>query len=207
MNPLSRAQSEIRAVLAYSQAEDARHAEDTLAWLMRLKPRVSAALALAALGHDIDRVDKVAFVRRADFSNYDAFTDAHAHRAAAKLRTLLDRCGVGGDIANRACWLVRHHESGGDPDADTLRDADNLSWFRVKLPLYLEREGRVETLDRCRWGYDCLSPDARRYFAEIRHDAPRLDALLRDTVRRAAPDSSSQVSSGNTQRWRSVRPE
>ncbi|HEX7031201.1 MAG TPA: DUF4202 family protein [Gammaproteobacteria bacterium] len=202
MDPLSRAQADIRAVLAHSPAmEDARHAEDTLAWVMRLKPDAGAALALAALGHDLDRVDKVAFVRRADFSSYDAFHDEHAYRAAARLRTLLDRCGVGGGIASRACWLVRHHESGGDEEADVLRDADNLSWFRVKLPAYLESEGRRETQERCRWGYECLSSRARRCFTEIRHDSPRLDAILREVGWRKMP-----ATSVDAQRWRSARP-
>ncbi|HEX6929221.1 MAG TPA: DUF4202 family protein [Gammaproteobacteria bacterium] len=204
MDPLSRAQAEIRAVLAHSPAiEDSSHAEDTLAWLMRLKPEAGAALALAALGHDLDRVDKVAYVRRSDFTSYDAFSDAHARRAAARLRMLLDRCAVASVVADRACWLVRHHETGGDPDADALRDADNLSWFRVKLPAYLEREGRSETEQRCRWGYDCLSPEARRCYFEIRHGVQKLDRLLREAAWRGPPPDFVD----ETQRWRAARPE
>lgn len=204
MDPLSRAQAEIRAVLVHSPTtEDSSHAEDTLAWLMRLKPRVSAALALAALGHDLDRVDKVAYVRRADFTNFDTFNDAHARRAAARLRVLLNRCEVNGNVADRACWLVRHHEIGGDAEADALRDADNLSWFRTKLPSYFDREGPSETLQRCHWGYDCLSQAARRCFSEIRHDVPKFDRLLRETGR---PDISGRHGD-DAQRWRAARPE
>ncbi len=178
---LSRAQAEIRAVLAHSRTvEDAHHAEDTLAWLMRLRPAIDPALALAALGHDIDRVNGARAVQRADYASYAEFKDAHAECAARTLHALLERCKVSAPVTRRACWLVAHHESGGDHDADLLRDADNLSWFRVNLPAYLAREGRNETRRRCRWGYECLSSRARRCFIEIQHDSPRLDALLRD---------------------------
>lgn len=180
---LSRAQAEIRAVLAHSPTtEDARHAEDTLAWLLRLRSSIDPALALAALGHDIDRVDKRRLVLRRDYEDYAAYKDAHAERAAAILHGLLERCGVNEAIVQRACWLVAHHECGGDPEADLLRDADNLSYFRVNLPAYLVREGHDETLRRCRWSYACLSRRARRHFTHIRHSDPALNLLLLETV-------------------------
>jgi len=56
---------------------------------------------------------------------------------------------------------VRYHETGGDPRADLLRDADSLSYFDVNLPLYHAREGDEETLRRCIWGIRRLSPRAR----------------------------------------------
>lgn len=184
---LSRAQSEIRAVLAHATTlDEARHAEDTLAWLLRLHPGVDPALALAALGHDMDRVYDESVLLRRNFDSYADYKDAHAARAAALLRALLHGCGVSRPIVQRACWLVERHESGGDADAELLRDADNLSYFRVNLPVYLDREGRSETLRRCRWSYACLSNRARHYFAGISHADPRLNRLLRETVARRA---------------------
>src|SRR5690606_36490017 len=166
---------------------------------------VGCGLALDALGHDLDRVEKVSVVRRADVASDAALSDAPAGRAATLLRTLLDRCGVNGAIADRACWLVRHHETGGDPEADVLRDADNLSWFRTRLPSYLECEGRDETLEHCRWVYECLSPAARSCFPDIRHAQPKLDRLLaalREEECRQAPPAGNK-----DQRWRAARPE
>lgn len=182
-DPLSRAQAEIRAVLARAPTmHEARHAEDTLAWLLRLRPGAGPALALAALGHDIDHADPRATLARDDFESYGEFKDAHAACAAGMLRVLLSGCGVNPGIAQRACWLVEHHESGGDVDADLLRDADNLSWFRVNLPGCFDREGRTEALRRCRWSYACLSPCARHFVGEISHRDPRLNRLLRETM-------------------------
>lgn len=182
-DPLSRAQAEIRAVFARSPTmQAARHAEDTLAWLLRLRPGADPALALAALGHDIDHADPRTMLGRENFESYGDFKDAHAARAASVLRALLARCGVNGSLAQRACWLVEHHECGGDADADLLRDADNLSYFRVNLPAYFDREGRMETLRRCRWSYECLSPQARKHVGDITHRDPRLNRLLRETM-------------------------
>jgi hypothetical protein len=182
-DPLSRAQAEIRAVFARSPTmNETRHAEDTLAWLLRLRPGAGPALALAALGHDIDHADPHTLLQRGDFESYGEFKDAHAARAATVLRALLMRCGVSSPIVQRACWLVEHHECGGDADADLLRDADNLSYFRVNLPAYFDREGRMETLRRCRWSYECLTPRARQYVGDISHRDPRLNRLLRETM-------------------------
>lgn len=191
-DPLSRAQAEIRAVLARSSMlEDARHAEDTLAWLLRLKPDPGPALALAALGHDIDRVAERAPLRREAFETLAAFENAHAHRGACALRKLLDACGVASGVTARACWLVEHHECGGDPAADLLRDADRLSWFRMGLPAVYRDEGRTEAKQRCARAYACLSLAARRHFPGIHHDDPLLDCLLREVapVPRSRPPS------------------
>lgn len=183
MSPLYCAQSEIRAVLAQSdEPEHARHAEDTLSWVIRLKPDVDAALALAALAHDIDAADAATLVRRDAFDTYDAYKSAHASASARILRGVLQTCGVSPDVTRRACRLVEMHEFGGDPDANLLRDADCLSCFSVNLPLYLERKGKAETLRRTRWDYARLSQRGRRFFTGIRHDDPRLNRILRQAA-------------------------
>ncbi|RMG29906.1 MAG: DUF4202 family protein [Gammaproteobacteria bacterium] len=178
-SPRDCARERIRAVLAHSEVpEDPRHAENTLAWLHRLGPDVDAALELAALGHDLDRAtpDRV---RREDYADYDRFKAAHARRSARLLRRILETCGVDPATIEEACRLVIHHETGGDPRSDRLRDADSLSYFEVNLPLYLAREGEAETLRRCRWGVARLSPGVRHRLLELHPDQPRLQRLIR----------------------------
>ncbi len=104
------ARQKIRGVIAGSQvSEDSRHADNTLEWLLRLEPDASAALQLAALGHDIDRAIEGLKVRRADFDNYDAFKAAHARNSAQILRQILVACDVERQIVDEACRLVRAH--------------------------------------------------------------------------------------------------
>ena len=157
---VEQAKAAIRQYIAGSSTpEDPAHADNTLHWLLRLKPDADTALQLAALGHDIDRAspDKV---KRQGFADYDSFKAAHAHHSAEILQQLLSRHGVPAAVVGRTCELVRRHEVGGTPDADILKDADSLSYFDTNLPLYLRREGEKEALRRSIWGLQRLSGKA-----------------------------------------------
>ena len=170
------ARQKIRGVIAGSQvSEDARHADNTLEWLLRLEPDASAALQLAALGHDIDRAIEGLKVRRADFDNYDAFKAAHARNSAQILRQILVACDVERQIVDEACRLVRAHEEGGDPDSDLLQDADSISYFDVNVASYFQREGWDETKRRSRWGYRRLTPRAQEIVKRLDQAFPAAD--------------------------------
>jgi Domain of unknown function (DUF4202) len=165
----------IRGYIAGSSTpEDPAHADNTLQWLLRLKPDADPALQLAALGHDIDRAspDKV---QRRDFDDYDAFKAAHARHSAAILRDLLMQHALPSSLIDQTCELVACHEVGGSPDADILKDADSLSYFDTNLPLYLNREGEEEALRRSIWGISRLSDYAltllRRWHFEDQYAA------------------------------------
>jgi len=67
----------IRALIAESKVpEDPRHAENTLAWLLKTKPDADEALQISALGHDIDRAVEARKIQRASYEDYDAFKAA-----------------------------------------------------------------------------------------------------------------------------------
>jgi len=149
-------------VAGSSVPEDPPHAENTLEWLLKLKPNADEALQIAALGHDIDRAVEARKVQRADFADYDVFKAVHAHNGAIILKEIMDECGVPEDIAEEVYRLVCRHEVGGDPRSDLLKDADSISYFDVNLPFYYERTGWQETLRRCLWGYRRLSPRMKK---------------------------------------------
>ncbi len=183
MDNIDCAKKKIRAVIAGSQVpEDPRHGDNTLAWLLHLKPDAGEALQLAALAHDIDRAIEEVKVRRADFDDYDAFKAAHARHGAGLLRPILAACGVARDIVDEACRLVEVHEVGGDPEADLLKDADSISYFDVNLPLYYQREGWAESKRRSLWGYQRLSARARKIVENISHKQEALTRLLREVI-------------------------
>jgi len=182
MDSLDCARQRIRAFIAGSMVpEDPQHAENTLQWLLRLRPDAGPALQLAALAHDIERARPDRY-RREQFDHYDSFKAAHAERGARLLREILQACEVDESIAAEACRLVRLHETGGDADADSLCDADSLSYFDINLPLYYQREGPAETLRRCRWGLQRLSPDARPWLAQLQHHPPHLRHLIQQAM-------------------------
>ena len=56
MKSIRCAEQRIRSAISRSKVpEDPLHAENTLAWVLKLIPEADEALKLAALGHDIDR--------------------------------------------------------------------------------------------------------------------------------------------------------
>lgn len=173
----------IRTILAGSQVpEDPLHAENTLEWLLKLKPDADEALQVAALGHDIERAIEARKVQRTDFADYDAFKAAHARNSAEILKEVMEECNLSQETIDEVYQLVCRHESGGDPRANLLKDADSLSFFDVNLPLYYARNGWAESRRRCVWGYRRLSPERRSLVQAFSYEDPKLNALLQDVI-------------------------
>ena len=186
MDSVERTKQKIRAVIAGSEVpEDPLHAENTLAWLLKLKPESDKTLQVAALGHDIERALGIRKVKRGDFPDYDAFKAAHARNSAEILREIMEDCGMSQEMASEVYLLVCRHETGGDPRADLIKNADGVSYFHVNMPLYYQREGWEETKRRCIWGYGRLSAQAKRIVENIAYTDEKLTKLLREAIRAA----------------------
>jgi len=187
MNSIECAKQKIRAMIAGSKVpEDPRHAENTLEWLLTLNPEADQALQIAALAHDIDRAVENQKVRRSDYDDYDAFKAAHARNGARMLREIMEKCGVEGSMTEEACRVVTLHEVGGDPRSDLIKDADSVSYFKVNMPLYYQREGWEETKRRCIWGYRRLSTPMKRVVEDIIYEDTLLTRLLKQAIQEAS---------------------
>ena len=159
--------------------EDPRHSTNTREWLLKLDQGADAALQIAALGHDIDRAVAERKVKRAEFSDYDAFKAAHARNGAQILTELLEECGIDDAVfVEEVHRLVCCHEVGGDPRSDLLVDADSLSYFDVNLPLYFARNSWGETQRRCVWGYRRLSDRSLALAVNLPYPDPELRRLV-----------------------------
>ncbi|NVM24003.1 MAG: DUF4202 family protein [Desulfobacterales bacterium] len=186
----------IRAVVAGSLVpEDARHAENTLDWLLRLKPDADDTLQIAALGHDIERSLENRKAKQADFADHDGFKAAHARNSAKILKEIMEDCGVPQDLAGEVFRLVCRHETGGDLRADLIKDADSISFFEVNLPLYYKRHTRKEVLQRCVWGYRRLSERMQKLTQTLSYDNAEVNALLKEAIRKASQCFHEKVSS------------
>ncbi len=156
--------------------EDPIHSENTLRWVLKLKPDASISLQLAALGHDIERAYPPR-IRREDYRDYDSFKKAHAERSAQIMSKLLKTCGIEGDVHNEIVELVRRHETGGDKTSDILNYADSLSFFEVNLPMYFKRNGETEARKRFLWGLKRLPHELIEAVRELRYKDETLQAL------------------------------
>ena len=107
----------------------------------------------------------------------------------------MEDCGVPEDLASEVYWLVCRHETGGDPRAGLIKDADSISFFEVNLPLYYKRHSRKEVLQRCVWGYRRLSERMQQVTQTLSYDNAELSALLKEAIRKASGCFSGEVSS------------
>ncbi len=132
------------------------HFERTLYYVLVLKPKASEALQVAALIHDIGRLDWRDYVRRGIeivHNGNSEFYEEHQKISEQKARGLLARLGAGSGLIELVAQLVRTHEKGGTPDADILRDADSISYIEVNAPRHVKEslfggsEGQREKLD------------------------------------------------------------
>jgi hypothetical protein len=177
------AEQRIRSAISRSRVpEDPLHAENTLAWILKLSPEADEALQLAALGHDIDRAIETRRVQKNSFCNFDEFKAAHASNSAEILRSILEECDVDERVTVEVCRLVRLHETGGDERSDILKNADALSYFQDNLPLYFARNGWMETKRRSMWGYARLSPEFRQIVGQFRFESEELNSLVQEVV-------------------------
>jgi hypothetical protein len=189
MNSIRCAEQLIRSAISGSKVpEDPLHAENTLAWVLKLLPEADVALKVAALGHDIERAIETRRVQKNRFRSFDEFKAAHASNSAEILRSILGECGVDEHVKIEVCRLVRLHETGGDERSDILKNADALSYFQDNLPLYFARNGWMETKRRAKWGYARLSPQLRQIVARFRFESEDINALLHEVVMEGVED-------------------
>jgi len=187
VNSIDCTKHKIKDIITGSQVpEDPYHAENTLDWLLRLKPDADDALQIAALGHDIERAIKERKVHQKDFKDYDSFKAAHARNSAIILKEIMDECGIDFELADEVYRLVSRHEVGGDPRSNLLKDADAISYFYTNLPLYYNRNGREKALERSIWGYRRLSRKRRQIVERIDYSNEVLNQLLKITIQMAS---------------------
>lgn len=149
---------------------DHDHALDTWQWTLRLDPEASAAVQLAALLHDIERLTSEVDVRIEHlFTDYQRFKDAHAAAGARFARSLCERAGVPEAIADEASALIAVHERVGDsPRLCAINDADALSFFSFNSPGYLRYFGADQTAKKVNYTYQRMSDAARRWLDRMR---------------------------------------
>ena len=180
-------ESEIERIISKSEIpEDSEHSKNTRAWILRLKPEADMALQIAGLGHDIERSIKELKINRENYTCYDDFKMAHARNSAKVLRELLAQYDLVKIIRDKVVNLVTHHEFGGSPEANILKEADSISYFDVNVQFYFQRNSKSETAFRIMWGYQRLSDEGKAIVRDFSYDDIELETLIRDVVSEVA---------------------
>jgi ribosomal protein S15P/S13E len=140
---------------------DHDHTCDTWQWVLRLDALARLPVQIAALFHDIERLQSEADVR---------IKDTHAQRGARLMREALRDLGIDRRIVDAAARLVATHERPeADPDLGLLNDADALSFFGVNSWGFVAHYGPAHTRKKVAYTLARMSPRARLRVAELRH--------------------------------------
>jgi hypothetical protein len=184
MDNFDRIKRKIKSIISGSKIpEDPEHAQNTLEWLLRLKPNADQALQISAFGHDIERAIDRRKVKRQDYPDYDSFKDAHAQNNALILREIMQDYYIQQELIGEVFRIVTRHEIGGDARSELIRDADGVSFFEINLPLFFEREGWKKTMRRCLWGYGRLSRETKHKVQAFVYDNVEINSLIKCVIK------------------------
>lgn len=149
---------------------DYAHALDAWQWVLRLAPRASLALQLAALFHDVERLVSEPVTRiEQHAADYAAFKRAHARRGGELAAMALADVGLGRATVDRVAELIAtHEEQGAGAEAALLNDADALSFFSRNSAGFADYYGPAHTRTKVRYTYARLSENGRRALATVR---------------------------------------
>jgi len=167
-------------------AADHDHALDTWRWVLRLEPEASLAVQVAALFHDVERLQSESDVRIEQHApDYRAFKQAHAAAGGRLAAATLERVGAAA-LAARVQELVTAHEvPGDDPERVLLNDADALSFFSLNACGFLAYYGLAHTRRKVAYTLGRLSARGFRELAGVRLSA-ELYALVDEALSGAA---------------------
>lgn len=177
---------------------DYNHSLDVWQWLLRLCPEAGAAVQIAALFHDIERLASEADARiehqAIGAGGYDAFKHAHARGGARMAHDALGTIGLGDDVRARVAHLIEQHErrhDPGDPELAALGDADGLSFFSLNSAGFLDYYGLAHTRHKIAWTLARLGVRARLCLPRVRlrPDVARLvhEATVTGALRGSEP--------------------
>lgn len=142
---------------------DYNHALDVWQWVLRLDPDASAAVQIAALFHDVERLVSEADARIEHLAgDYQAFKNAHARKGALLTSRTLEIESVPANTIARVTELITaHEERSEDPEVALLNDADALSFFGLNSHGYAAYFGPDQTEKKVAYTWNRMRPAAR----------------------------------------------
>ena len=154
---------------------DHNHALDSWQWLLRLDAEAGAALQLAVLFHDVERLTSEADHRHEHLApSYGEFKRHHAVQSARRMAEALAGIAAPTDAVARAAELIAAGDrpqaawETGDGELALLEDADALSFLSLNSPGFLDYYGPAHTSCKIDWTLRRLSPRACAYMVNVR---------------------------------------
>lgn len=151
---------------------DHDHALDTWQWVLELDPEAGLAVQVAALFHDVERLDSEAHARiehRAP--DYQSFKDNHALQGSLVTARALGVVGFSPlEVVHVTDLVAAHERPLARGEAALLADADVLSFFSCNIEGSLRCYGPSHTQLKIAWSTRRLRPHAARLIERIRFE-------------------------------------
>ena len=145
------------------------HLLRTAHWAKVLRPDADEAILIAAITHDIERPFRSEedqesinqFWRENGFKGKE-FIENHQKKGGKIMADFLKRQNADQSLIDRVTHMVAHHEFGGDPDSDLIKDADSLSFFennaeRFIAGKFMSSFGKQKVKEKLKWMYERIS--------------------------------------------------
>lgn len=112
------------------------HFERTEYWVGQLRSSPSKALLIAAFAHDIEKAfnpttNLTAHLKECTDKNY---LERHQNEGGQTMFAILISKGAPAQLASEVQDLIAHHEVGGTPEQNVLKDADSIAYFETNAP-------------------------------------------------------------------------
>lgn len=162
------------AALFEELATEREHALDTWQWMLRVDPTAGVVAQLAALLHDVGRLEGDPN-ERIEHRVHRALDDARGKCGGERAQALLVGAGVDEQTATRVKDLVSG-QAEGTHDAVLLDDADSLSFLSLGSARYADHFGLAQTRRKVSFLLGRLSETAREKVSlfRLRPDVERL---------------------------------
>ncbi len=167
------------------------HLVRTVDWILKLEPQADEALLIAGVTHDIERAFREDLVYQKMFSSENAFQDRafldyHQQRSAKIIAEFLKTLNCPTPLCDKVYHLVAHHETGGDPETDLLKDADSLSFFQTNVDLFVTVKTRESSPEKVKSKFDWMfarisDPTAREICRPLYNTALNRLATLKNS--------------------------
>jgi hypothetical protein len=162
------------ALFDASLAAEREHALDTWQWMLRLQPDIGLAAQIAALFHEVDRLDNEPHERLEHRAHRNE--DIQADRGRGRVLALLRSIGLTEEDAALARDLISGHAMT-TSEAAVLDDADALSFLSLMSPRYADHFGLAQTRRKVTFTLGRLGEAAKAKVALFRL-RPDVDRLL-----------------------------
>ncbi|UJR83449.1 Hypothetical protein I5071_55170 [Sandaracinus amylolyticus] len=168
---------------------DLDHARDAWQWALRLDPGAGEACQIAALFHDVERLESEADARIEQHApDYRAYKEAHARAGAPRAAAIVLAAGGSEALAREVAQLVESSETpGASREVQLINDADALSFFSLNSPGFVDYFGTTHARKKVAYTIARMSARALAELPKVRlrPDVAQLVAEVIDAPFRA----------------------